>query len=462
MPWAADCGARPPAQVPVMNMKLPGFLLACACVVFSLLCGCKTVSNIRPATREAQQHAQQIQGLQLRVMRYADEYVGRMKESVNRLQAGLTDPRERLDTQNWKVQQADAAYTNASGPNSVTNALDMVVLATLSRMVLDDAWVRDVYRARAQPVQATYHSLEAGSWQLLEGALTEDQKARLRQLIAQWRADHPNVRAVAYIHFVDFAKAVGPSVAGEEKTPGSLLGLVGIDPFSGLDPAVREIAQSRELAERAIYYMQRTPDLLDMQIERLSYQMAVMPETRSLLSDVSRVSLIGSASDRLVSTLPDLLDREREALVRQMTQVLKDESATLGPLVAELRATLQAGTDTANAVNAALKTTHEITSQFARPPGAAPEQRGPPFDIQKYTEMLQQASATARDINALAERANALLPVARLATREAAGQANQVLNHLFVLLLALLIAAAAITVLAMLAYRRLEQRAGSA
>jgi hypothetical protein len=446
-------------------MKPAGCWFVAGFVLFALLPGCKTVSNMRPANREAQEHAQQIQGLQLKVMRYADEYVGRMRESVNRLQAGLTDPRERLDAQNWKVQQADAAYTNASGPNSVTNALDMVVLATLSRMVLDDAWVHDVYGARAEPVQATYHSLEAGSWQLLEDALTEDQKARLRELIARWRADHPNVRAVAYIHFIDFARAVGPAAAGSEKTPGSLLGLVGIDPFSGLDPAVREITQTRELAERAIYYMQRTPDLLDMQVERLSYQMAVMPETRSLLSDVSRVSLIGSASDRLVTTLPDLLDREREALIRQLTQVLKDESATLGPLAAELRATLQAGTDTASAVNAALKTTHEITSQFARPAGTTPEQRGPPFDIQKYTQMLEQASATAREINALAERANALLPVMRLATQDAAGQAKQVLNHLFVLLLLLLVAGAATTVVAMLAYRgialRLEQRVRS-
>jgi len=417
---------------------------------------------MRPANREAQQHAQQVQELQFKVMRFADEYVGRVRESVNRLEVNLESPRERLDVQNWKVQQADAAYTNASGPNAVTNALDMVVLATLSRMVLEDAWVHDVYGTRAQPLQATYQSLEAGAWQLLEGALTAEQQARLRELIAQWRAQHPNVRAVAYIHFIDFAKSVGPATAGEERG-GGLLALVGIDPLSGLDPAVREIAQTRELAERAIYYMQRTPDLLDMQIERLSVQLAVMPESRSLLSDLSRVSLIGSASDRLVTTLPDLLAREREALVRQLTQMLEDESATLSPLAAELHTTLQAGTDTANAVNAALKTTHEITSQFARPPGAAP---GPPFDIGKYTEMLQQASATAHEINALAERANALLPVLRVATQEAAGQANQILNHLFVLLLLLVLAAAAATVVAMLAYRRfalrLEQRARAA
>jgi hypothetical protein len=33
--------------------------------------------------------------------------------------------------------------------------------------------------------------------------------------------------------------------------------MLGIDPLSGLDPAIREIEQTRALAERTIYYMQR-------------------------------------------------------------------------------------------------------------------------------------------------------------------------------------------------------------
>ena len=36
--------------------------------------------------------------------------------------------------QNWRITQASAAYTIASGPNPTINALDMIVLATLSRM----------------------------------------------------------------------------------------------------------------------------------------------------------------------------------------------------------------------------------------------------------------------------------------------------------------------------------------
>jgi hypothetical protein len=334
-------------------MSFSGRFLACGLVLAVVLCGCKTIGQVDPRKRAAEQHAQKIQKLQLEVMRFADEYAGRSRESITTLQNGAESPSERLMAQNWKVQQASAAYTIATGSNPVSNALDMVVLATLSRMVIDDAWVGGDIGARALQVQTTYRSLEAEAWQLVNGVLTEQQNTGLHQAITQWRAQHPNVRAVAYIHFRDFALAVGSNDQVSTGS-GSLLALVGIDPLSNLDPAVQEIAQTRQLAERAIYYMQRAPDLLDMQVERLTYQFAAMPETRSLLASVDRVSLVGSASDQLVDTLPNLLDHEREALVAQLTQTINSQSATLGTLAGQLRSTLQAGTDTATAVNSAL------------------------------------------------------------------------------------------------------------
>jgi len=441
-------------------MSFPGRFLACALALTALLSGCKTIENVDPRKRAAEQRSEQVRRLQLEVMRFADEYTGRTRESINRLQSRLESPNERLAVQNWKVQQASSAYTIASGPNPISNALDMVVLATLSRMVIDDAWVGDAYGERARNVQETYRSLEAEAWSLIEGVLTAEQLATLRQTITQWRAQHPNVRAVAYIHFRDFARGSGPA---SENSAGqaNLLAMVGIDPLSNLDPAVQEIAQTRQLAERAIYYMQRAPDLLDMQVERLSYQFASMPETRTLLASVDRVSLVGSSSERLVDGLPDLLDHEREALVAQLTQTLNSESATLGTLAGQLRTTLQAGTDTAGAVNGALQTFERISSQFtSKPPPASgpPPPKGPPFDIRNYTAMLEQATITARELGALSQSGDALLPVLRAATQEAALRAQGVLNHLFLLLVLLVLVIAAAALLAAVAYRRITLR----
>lgn len=439
-------------------MSSPGRFLTCAVVLVLVLCGCRTIERADPRKRDAEEHSEQVRKLQLEVMRFADEYAGRTRESVNGFQSGLQSANERLLTQNWKVQQASAAYTIASGPNPVSNALDMVVLASLSRMVIDDSW--DGNGEPALNVHETYRSLEAEAWQLVQGVLTPEQIASLHQTITQWRAKHPNVNAVAYIHFRDFAQGTGPAGQNNASTA-SLLAIVGIDPLSNLDPAVQEIAQTRQLAERAIYYVQRAPDLLDMQVERLSYQFAAMPETRSLLTSVDRVSLVGSSSDRLVDNLPNLLDRERQALVAQLTDTLNSQSATLGTLAGQLRTALQAGTDTATAVNGALQTFERISGQFTRKPGPAsdqPQPSGPPFDIRQYTAMLEQAALTMRELENLAQRSDVLVPALRAATQDAGSQVRSILDHLFVLLV-LLVLFIALTALAVaLAYRRITMR----
>ena len=437
---------------------MTGRLLACGLIlsVACVLSGCTLIQKANPKVREAQQRAEQRRELQLEVMRFADEYAGRTADVLNRFEQTELTPQERLSVQNWEVQQATSAYIIASGPNPVSNALDMVVLATLSRMVLDDAWVGETYGARAAPVQATYRDLEGEAWAEIEGLLTQAQEQRLHEIITQWREQHPNVRAVATIHFRDFAKAVGAPAPGETTSPGNLFAMLGLDPMSGLDPAVREITQTRELAERAIYYVQRVPTLLDMQVKRVTYQFAVMPETRQLLGSIDRVSLIGSASERLSRTLPDVLDKERQALVAQLQQTLDVQSANIGTLAKELRATLEAGTDTANAVHGALTSAQQITSAFAPQPGAPPpKEQGPPFDIRNYTAMLRQATETAREIDALTKSADAALPVVRTLTQDAAGRLNQVVNHLFVLLLLLVLAVAVAATLAAVAYRRI-------
>ncbi len=431
-------------------------MLLGACALY----GCTLVDRMMPSKRAAREHAQQLQTLQLSVMRFADQYVGLTREALSAFQAETQSPEERLAVQNWKIQQATAAYTIASGPNPVNNALDIVVLASLSSTILQQTWVGEAYGARADPIRETYRSVEADAWPLLTGVLTDAQVVTLHQLLTRWRTEHPNVREVADIHFRDFANSVGAAAAGREGKSGSgLFSMLGIDPFITLDPAVRELAQSRELAERSIYYMQRAPALLDMQVERLTYQFAVMPETKALLGDAQRVSLVGSASDQLVRTLPEVIAREREALIAQLVRTINDDNATIGSLAAQLRTTLQAGTETANAVHGTLDVFERIKAQFGPKPGEPiPQEKGPPFDIRQYTEMLREATNTSRELNTLAQRADSLLPVLRTASDDASGHLNKVLDHLFFLLLLLILAAGAVALLTALAYQRLTAR----
>ena len=58
-------------------MSLGGRLLLCGLLLAALLCGCKTIENVDPRKRAAEERAQQLQRLQLEVMSFADEYAGR-------------------------------------------------------------------------------------------------------------------------------------------------------------------------------------------------------------------------------------------------------------------------------------------------------------------------------------------------------------------------------------------------
>jgi hypothetical protein len=429
-----------------------------AFVLIIQLAGCTLIDQYSPSKQAARKQAQQVQALQLNVMRFADEFVGRTGQAIANAQTDDESPDDRLLTQNWRVQQATAAYTIASGPNPLANAVDMVSLVALNRMMLEDRWVTERFGARIKPVQETYQRLETEAWNILDPVLSEAQIARLKEIMARWRADHPEVRTVSYVHFQDLADSVGAGQSAGDAQGGGLFSALGIDPFSSLDPAVREISQSRALAERTIYYLQRAPQLLDMQIVRLTYQFAVMPESKALLADAQRVSLIGSASDQLVQTLPSLLDRQREALIAQLVGVLQQESASISALTTNLRSTLEAGTDTAKAVHGTLDVVERITGQFTGKPATPAAEKGPPFDIRNYTEMLREATAASRELDALAQRTDSLLPVLRVATQDTATRVDGILNHLFWLAVLLVLVATAAVLLAALAYRRLIAR----
>lgn len=433
-----------------------GVALVCASIV---LTGCTMFRQLTPSYRQAQQRSNDVEALQLRVMSFADEYVGRIGEAARVFIMRAETPEDRLAGQNWKIQQATAAYTIASGPNPVANALDFVVLATLSRLVLDDFWVEERFGDRARVVQQAHRDMEPRAWTLVENELSPSQAARLKEIVREWRVNNPDVRYVAYMSFRDFAKSIGVPSPEEEHQAGGLFSMLGIDPLSSLEPAVREVAQSRQLAERAIFYAQRTPMLLDMQVERMAYQLASMPEARSLLTDIDRFSHVGSASQQLADTLPGLVAREREALVEQLLAGLRDQQDSLGGLSDNVRATLQAGTETAAAVDAVLKSLDHVVARFP-PESAEPGGDGPkkPFDVQEYTQLMREVAATARQIAALTEHIGNTLPALDRLANSSVDRLEQMTDDLFRRLLWLIAFVAACALAVFLAARFISIR----
>ena len=397
--------------------------------------GCSTFLNKFNGQDKQIKRAAELQIQQLRVMRFADEYVGGIQEPIREFQAETHDPMDRLVSQDWLVSQATAAYTIATGPSAVANTLDMVVLATLSRMVVEDEWITDKYGARATPLRDAHRRLEALALELAKGTVTAEQLAQLQSLIAEWRARNPHINAVAYVHFRDFAQSIGHPRAGEEASRTGLFGLLGIDPLSGLDPAVRELAQSRELGERAIYYAQRMPNLLDMQVLRLADQFATAPETQHLLANADKAGTAAEAAGRLASELPGVLSQEREAAIRQFMDAINVESGHTRELVAQLRGALEAGTAASNSLNTTIHSFDQLVATLQAPsptpPGGPPPTPSRPFNITEYTAAAAEISRAANQLEQVIAGINRSSPALVQAADGAGATLQHVIDHAY-------------------------------
>jgi hypothetical protein len=427
-------------------------------LMLAWLTGCTILPRLF-GNDHAAQRAQQLEELQARIMRFADGYVGRMIAPVAAFQTADSTATERLAAQAWKVSQATSAYTIASGSNPHANALDFVVLATLSRMVVEDKWVGGQFGERARPLYDVHRQLETLSWELVADVLNEGQKQQLRSLIDTWRARNPKVEAVAYIHFASFAQSI--------EEPGqpldtSLLSLVGLDPLASLDPAVHQIAQTRQLAERAIYYAQRSPYLLEMQVERMTYQLAVMPETGQILADIGRTSRAAEQAGNLASALPAALSREREAAIEQFVTALAEQEQKTRTLVVELRQALEAGTATSDSLNATIHSLDELVARF-KGTQHSPEQALPPsrpFNIVEYADAAREFAKTTRELEGLVRTLDSGAPGVVAVTQGALADAKYLVNYTFWHIAALLVLLVVLLFAAAVACRVLFARIG--
>ena len=89
-----------------------------------LLCASSACTPFWQQSREdSQKRSLQLQQTQLQAMRFADEYSGAIADPVGQFVREATLTEDRLAALNWRLTQSTAAYTIASGPNPVVNAV---------------------------------------------------------------------------------------------------------------------------------------------------------------------------------------------------------------------------------------------------------------------------------------------------------------------------------------------------
>jgi hypothetical protein len=136
----------------------------------------------------------------------ADAFVSRTAVAFDQLEADTDSPEVRKWARSTKLGQALGAYSNASGPNALVNLLDMVVLITLRRMMIEQREIPQLLHDEGLPVLEAFRRREEDAWLLAARALTPAQLDELHQMIDHWWQENGGQMYVAFVRFQDFAE----------------------------------------------------------------------------------------------------------------------------------------------------------------------------------------------------------------------------------------------------------------
>lgn len=338
--------------------------------------------------------------LQEQLLRFADNFTAATVGATAGLQRG-GKPIDRSESLAIRLLLASEALSVATGANALGNLVDMVVLTSGARMRVQDYWMPKVYGDSALPMVEALQKLEAQIWALADRVLKAPQRAELREAMEEWRkkASTPNGSLAAFASMGLIAEVNRSARTKTSSLSSSVFSLLDIDPLAGLDPATRELAQTRLFAERAIYIGQRMPQLIQWRMELVTLRTASIPEVRQAVDNSTQLAAAGDRLSRVAEQMPALIGSEREKVLA----AFKSQQPGLTALAREMGQTMAQGTKMADSTDQALKTFHGVVAQFERDP-SRPETRpdGEPFRIKDYAE-------TATEIGLMSERLTTLL-----------------------------------------------------
>ena len=406
------------------------------------------VKSLRAPTN--QPGSESITTLQQQVMRYADIYATTVAQASDDFSASASAPEARLSALRWKLGQCTAAFINASDPNPTLNVLDMLVLATLSRMVVEDYYAKK-FGPATWPLLEAHRRLEAEGWKLANTVLKPDQQQELRDMIQEWRRKHPDQRYIGAVRFLEFASALGEVPNPGKTARNSIFSLLYLDPLASLDPTAAAIEQTRLLGERAMFYSQRMPTLLSWQTELLAYQLTGQPEAQQVLSDATRLSAAALSFANTARQIPALVDQQREAAIQQVLNGLSSQQTNMSRFLSDTRNTFNAGNQLAVSVNDATRTLDEFVRSVRPTQTNAPNRRR--FDVRDYGNAATQVGAAATNLNMLLVTVNQSAPQLAKLGQQTAADAQHLMNHAFWLALTLVLVLLFGSVTAGLAYR---------
>jgi hypothetical protein len=413
----------------------------------------------KPASEGAS--AQVVESLRVRLRRFANIFAVDFTESTRRFSELAGTPEARIQGLVWRIEITNRLWNAANDPQPFEGLVDVLAVLGARRLTAEQLWL-PTWGEPARPVMESLSRQENAAWTLAAQFTTPERLGQLRAIVGDWVTESAAERAIDAAAFPTGTEIVISQGVGPDSN--WLLGLIGMDPLSGMDPAIAQIEQSRMLAERALYELEHLPELVSARLELLSLRTAASPEIQAALGDWARVSESASKVATRVDAWPVDLAAEREAAVRQLSgeltaqreglvRDLETAREPLTELLRETRSTATAGRELSQAANQALvsgkeasqaaeATIRALDAMTARMAESRDLRAGSrPFNALEMKALADSATSSARAITETLRALEEGLPRLEALADSAVRRLDHPIDHAFARALQLLVAA---------------------
>ena len=402
--------------------------------------------------------------LQSDIIRYIMRYQGFMGQAFDELLETEDDMRLRILLQETKLAYNFGITNIALQPYAEVNLLDVIVFASLTRIVLQDYWAPDVFGPeKGKRLIEEALNLENQIWTLSETYLEPADREELRTLIVRWRENNSGIVYVEGVRFSDFADEFSDSALAR-RGRGAIL-------FTSVSEAAAEIERARNMGERFLFYAQGMPFVTREMLRLMTFDILNEPDIRLAIENTTTMTAELQHFNFIIEALPDRVSKQIAAEREALMSALDEREGSLSELLAQTEQSIKQaqalieegqelvkqGQDLASMVDGTVDKLVPLLAQGG-------DETDSVADLQ---ETLKLASSTVRETELLLTSIDRLLNSPRLSggttsiieiTDVAGNEVKAISNHLFLVMVGLILIAVVATVVGALTYRLLASR----
>jgi hypothetical protein len=360
---------------------------------------------------------------------FADRFVTTLAEACDVVRKNPESRSAAREALRVKLYDSSSVYSIATLPNPMSQLLNLVTLSTLAYIRwVEEQHAKEVFGAGATNIEEAFTEIHEDVWKVASRFFSPQEISDLRQIILNWRKNHPKDQLVAYIRFDDFALTTGSTTA-DQAAKGF---------FAQIAEANRNVTATRQFAERTFHYAKRAPRLLQWQTERTAEALLENPDIRLVMEDFHETSV----ALRGVATEIQRVD-ERYSMITGVLAQVETILERTDQVSASLQAALRQGGDSFQSVSQAGSSLSEMLNTFnvvyttirsnkvTEPP---PERPSEPFDVGRYSAAATELARASRDINALLHETEGVIasPAWSKRIEEINSTTQQRINHVSV------------------------------